>query len=128
MRELLTDIKVIIKKDRQVFITMLVLLGLAVAAIILGFANIHASSLPVWHRYFSFPPYYDRSKWYYLISFILVAVTLGGLHNIISVRLYKKQGKAPALIFLGLSILLVVLLIVIMLSIFNLNKETKIWI
>ncbi|MCL2869530.1 hypothetical protein FWF48_01840 [Candidatus Saccharibacteria bacterium] len=128
MKEQLDNIKLIMKNDRQVFITMVSLVILSLVAVVLGVVSIHPSVIPVWYRYVSMGEYYYRVQWYYLISFIILAVVLGGLHNLIAIRLYKKHGKVPTLLFLAFSIFLVLFLIAIMLNVFGINKEAGIWI
>ena len=128
MRELLADIRLIIEKDRQVFIMMAVLLALSVAVVIFGIVNIRQTSLPVWYRYMSFSPFYERSRWYYMISFVLGAFFVGAVHNIIAIRLYKKLGRIPTLLFVVASIFIVVFLAAVMANVFGINRETGIWI
>lgn len=51
---------------------------------------------------------YRRDSWLTMLAFPLFAIVLGLLHNLITLRLYRKYGRDAAQIFAAMSILLVI--------------------
>lgn len=51
---------------------------------------------------------YRRDVWFNMLAFPLLAVILGLVHNLITLRVYKKYGKETALVIALGSLMLVV--------------------
>jgi hypothetical protein len=50
-----------------------------------------------------------REKWYYLISFILFGLVVAVVHTTLTVKLYLQGRRQIALLFIGLSFLVMVI-------------------
>ena len=117
MKELASDFKAIFKKDRGLLGWMFVQFGLSVWLFLLPILNLEPAKSKVWARYSDINNGYAQSEWYYLISFSVLALTLGVAHILISARLYTKRGKDIARLFLGVSMAIAIIAIRFLMSI-----------
>lgn len=117
MKELAEEIKTIWKKDRGLFWWIAAQFLIAAVLFILPIINLNPSRPKIYVRYSDISKGYYPSAWWYLISFSIIAVTLGIGHNLLSVKLYTKRGKDIARLFLGVSIVITIIAIKFLLSI-----------
>lgn len=97
-------------RDRSFVILALLITALVVVIIILGAVNIRPSDLQVPTRYSAFGiTNIYRDKWYYAITFILFALTLAGLHGLVTLKLYAAKGRDMALAFLWLTLVMMLI-------------------
>lgn len=111
MKELATDFKTIFKKDRGLFIWMLLQFGLSVVLFLEPILRANSTQPKVWARYSDIDNGYSQGEWWYLMSFSVMAITLGIGHILLSARLYTKRGKDVARLFIGISCILIVIAI-----------------
>ena len=109
MKELATDFKTIFKKDRGLFVWMLLQLGLSVVLFLEPILRLNATQPKVWARYSDIDNGYSQGEWWYLVSFSVMAITLGIGHILLSARLYTKRGKDVARLFIGISCIMIVI-------------------
>ena len=81
------------------------------------FLNLDPSRPKVWARYSDINNGYSQGDWYYLISFSILAITLGVGHILLSARLFTRRGKDMARLFLGVSMAIAIIAIRFLLSI-----------
>lgn len=117
MKELAEEIKTIWKKDRGLFWWIAVQFLIATVLFVLPIINLNPSKPKVYARYSDISNGYSSDDWWYLISFSIIALTLGIGHNLLSIKLYTKRGKDIARLFLGVSIVMTVIAIKFLLSI-----------
>lgn len=117
MKELAEEIKTIWKKDRGLFWWMAVQFLIATVLFVLPIINLNPSKPKVYARYSDISNGYSSDDWWYLISFSIIALTLGISHNLLSIKLYTKRGKDIARLFLGVSVVMTVIAIKFLLSI-----------
>jgi hypothetical protein len=68
------------------------------------------SDLQVATRYTAFgDTHFYRSKWYYLLSFILFGIALMGMHIALAIKLYGRQQRQFAALLLGFTLFLFVI-------------------
>ena len=117
MKELAEDIKTIWKKDRGIFWWISVQFLVSLVLFLLPIINLNPSRPKVYARYSDISNGYSSSYWWYLISFSVLAVTLGIGHNLLSIKMHAKRGKDIARLFLGVSIAITIIAIRFLLSI-----------
>ena len=111
MKELATDFKTIFKKDRGLFIWMIIQFALSLLLFLIPIIRLNPSQPKVWARYSDIDNGYSQGDWWYLVSFSVMALTLGLGHIMLSARLFTKRGKDFASLFLGISMLIAVVAI-----------------
>lgn len=91
--------------------SLLVLMGLlflfSVFVMIYAIVGIDPNSAVVKIGYGDIGGYRDGS-WFNMLTFPVLAVVFGVLHNFLAIKIYEKQGGGVAKVFLAVSILLVV--------------------
>ena len=71
--------------------------------------SLHPSDLQVAIHYTSYgETTFYRDKWFYLTSFVVFGAVIGPMHTIIAAKIYAQGRRQMALLFLGLSFLLMV--------------------
>lgn len=111
MKELAADFQTIFKKDRGLFIWMIVQFVLSVVLFLEPILRVNSTQPKVWARYSDIDNGYSQGEWWYLLSFSVLAITLGIGHILLSARLYTKRGKDVARLFIGISCILIVIAI-----------------
>ncbi len=107
MKELGEDFKEIAKKDRNLIVWMVIDFLLSVWLFIIPLLN--SGKAKIWARYSDINDGYAQSDWWYLISFSVIALTLGVGHILLSARLYSKRGKDIARLFLAITMIVIVI-------------------
>ena len=97
----------IFRENRSVFVMMLLVLLFALALLILSLVLIDSGKAVVKTGYGDIGGYRDGA-WSDLITFPLLAIIFGGLHNLLAMKVYEKNGAPLAKIFLGLTLFLIV--------------------
>jgi Ca2+/Na+ antiporter len=111
MKELVADFKTIFKKDRGLLIWMIVLFILSVILFVIPIIRLNPTQPKVWARYSDIDNGYSQGDWWYLLSFSVMALTLGLGHIMLGARLFTKRGKDVARLFLGISMIIVMIAI-----------------
>lgn len=71
---------------------------------------LESSDLQVATRYTAFgETHFYRSKWYYLLSFVVFGVMLAAVHTALAVKLYNKELRQLAIFLLVFTMLLFVI-------------------
>lgn len=110
MKELVADFKTIFKKDKGLLVWMMANFGLAVWLFLMPIVNLNPSSKQVFVRYSDLSSY-SNSDWWYLTSFSVIAVAIGVGHTLLAARLYSKRGRDISRLFLGISVVILVVAI-----------------
>lgn len=110
MKELVADFKTIFKKDKGLLVWMAANFGLAVWLFLMPIVNLNPSSKQVFVRYSDLSSY-SNSDWWYLASFSVIAIAIGVGHTLLAARLYSKRGRDISRLFLGISIVILVVAI-----------------
>ncbi|MDR0591326.1 MAG: hypothetical protein LBG75_02090 [Candidatus Nomurabacteria bacterium] len=127
MKEVIEGFKDIIENHKAILAAMVLLLILSLIAVAILIIGIQPSNLQVWFRYANFGESFYREKWTYFIVFIVGALTVGVLNNMIAAKLYVLRGRIPAIVLLLVSIFLVLFMLFVSFSIFGINREAGIW-
>ena len=109
MKELGEDFKEIAKKDRNLIVWMVIDFLLSVWLFMIPLLNLNSGKAKIWARYSDINDGYAQSDWWYLISFSVIALTLGVGHILLSARLYSKRGKDIARLFLAITMIVIVI-------------------
>ena len=112
MKELAEDFKSIAKKDRNLFWWMTIDFLLSLWLFLIPLFNLNTGLSQPWLVYSDVYGGYDKREWWYLYAFSMVALTLGIGHILLAARLYSKRGKDIARLFLGISMIIIVIGIV----------------
>ena len=57
---------------------------------------------------------YRRASWLNMLAFPILALLFGVAHNVLAVRIYRKYGRDAALVWVGLTMLMVVATVVVL--------------
>ena len=57
---------------------------------------------------------YRRASWLNMLAFPILALLFGVVHNVLAVRIYRKYGRDAALVWVGLTMLMVVATVVVL--------------
>lgn len=117
MKEIAEDFKAIAKKDRNLFLWMALNFALSLWLFLTPLFNLNAGRAKIWARYSDINNGYAQSDWWYLISFSIIALTLGLGHILIAARFYTKRGRDIARLFLGVTMIILIIGIKFLLSI-----------
>lgn len=107
MKEIVEDFKLIAKKDRYLIVWMAVNFLASLWLFLIPIFNLNASRPKIWARYSDINSGYAQSDWWYLLSFSVIAITLGIGHTLLAARLYSKRGKDVARLFLFVSMIII---------------------
>ena len=108
MKEIGEDFKTIAKKDRSLFVWMGINFILSAWLFLMPFFNLDSSRAKIYARYSDINHSYAQSDWWYLVSFSVIALTLGVGHILLSARLFTKRGKDIARLFLFITMIIIV--------------------
>jgi hypothetical protein len=106
---LITSLKLILA-DRLMTVLLSVFIVACLAYCLYVGVSLQPSDLQVAVRYTAFgETNFYREKWYYLLSFIGLGLILTVVHTVLAVKLYVQERRQMALLFIGLSFLLLVI-------------------
>ncbi len=111
---------VICNKQRGLMLLMIALVVVSVILLIISLTTLRPQNSVVIVGYNDVFGGYQRASWANMLAFPLMAIIFGVLHNLLAIRMFQKYGKDAAMVFVGATILLVVLSV---LTIFRLLGE-----
>jgi hypothetical protein len=95
--------------DRLMTVLLIVLILLCAAYTAYVILSLHPSDLQVAVHYTSFgETTFYRNKWYYLITFAVFGAMVGIMHTLLAVKIYMQGRREMALLFIGISYLLMI--------------------
>lgn len=95
--------------DRLMTVLLIVLILLCTAYTAYVILSLHPSDLQVAVHYTSFgETTFYRNKWYYLITFAVFGAMVGIMHTLLAVKIYTQGRREMALLFIGISYLLMI--------------------
>jgi hypothetical protein len=104
-----TSLKTILS-DRLLTVLMILLVLVCVAYCIYVGVSLRPSDLQVAAHYTTYgETNFYRAKWYYLLSFIAFGLIIAVAHTTLATKIYLQGRRHIALLFLGLSFLLVMI-------------------
>lgn len=96
--------------DRTMTTLTVVLFLIGISYIVYVALALEPSDLQVATRYTAFgETHFYRSKWYYLLSFVVFGVMLAAVHTALAVKLYNKELRQLAIFLLVFTMLLFVI-------------------
>ncbi len=103
----ITTIKTILT-DRVLTVFMTLFILVCVAYCIYVGVSLHPSDLQVAMHYTAYgETNFYRDKWYYLLTFVAFGIVTAVIHTILTAKMYMQGRRPIALLFLGLSFLLI---------------------
>ena len=99
MQNFKTDFIKIYQTERGVLMLMILNLLLSIALIIFSIVNLNPNSAVVKIGYGDIGGYRDGA-WFDMLSFPLLAIIFGVLHNFLTLRIFRKRGSGMAKLFL----------------------------
>ena len=106
--------------DRLMTVLLIVLILLCGAYTTYAILSLHPSDLQVAVHYTSFgETTFYRNKWYYLITFAVFGAMVGIMHTLLAVKIYIQGRREMALLFVGMSYVLMVVAWFITWSVFK---------
>ena len=108
MKQRITSALQLLIADRYLSVLMVVFLAFCFVALIFLAVAIHPSERQVAVHYTSFgTTNFYRDKWYYLLNFAGFTVLLATLHTLITYKIFQAKGRALAIPFVWLGIVVV---------------------
>ena len=99
-----------ILKDRQFLIVWLMLIVGVAVSLLMTLLQLRSSELNVAVRYTAYgPTHIYNDSWYYLLTFVAFFIGIGLLHSLIAMKLYERRGEGLAKLFLGVSIIIILI-------------------
>ncbi len=98
MKDLKEDLASIYQSERGLLILMILNLLLAIILLVFSIINLNPSSAVVKVGYGDIGGYRD-GIWTDMIVFPLLAISLGVLHNLLTLRVFRKRGGGMAKFF-----------------------------
>lgn len=124
MKEAIRDIY---KNHRKLFIIMMVLSVLSIGLLVFSLLNLKISNTTMHTGYSDIGSYqggdyeetqgssgYISGRWVDMLTFPILAVIFGVMHNLIAIRLYKRRGAASAGAFVVISIIVLISAILVL--------------
>lgn len=121
MKDYFANLKEISKKHKPVFAMMIILFLLSVGLLVFSLVNLKPASTTVRTGYSDIGSYqgeewnevrsssgYESGKWMDMLTYPVIAIILGLMHNIIALKLYKRRGSNFVMAFLAMSIMVVI--------------------
>ena len=106
--------------DRLMTVLLIVLILLCAAYTAYVILSLHPSDLQVAVHYTSFgETTFYRNKWYYLITFAVFGAMVGIMHTLLAVKVYMQGRREMALLFIGMSYVLMIVAWFITWSVFK---------
>jgi predicted TIM-barrel enzyme len=104
---IITTIKTI-ATDRIMTVLMLLFILVCLAYSIYVGVSLHPNDLQVAMHYTAYgETNFYRDKWYYLLTFVAFGVITAVVHTTLTAKMYMQGRRPIALLFLGLSFLLI---------------------
>ena len=95
--------------DRLMTVLLIVLILLCAAYSTYVILSLHPSDLQVAVHYTAYGgTTFYRDKWYYLITFVVFGIMIGILHTLLAAKIYTQGRREMALLFVGVSYLLMI--------------------
>lgn len=114
MKNTLTHFLKPILQDRPVLLLMLLIAFVGVAYVIYAALSLSPTELQIATKYTAFgDTQYYRNKWYYLLTFIGLAVVIVSTHTGLMAKLHAREMRSMAVAVGWLSVLLLAILFVI---------------
>ena len=109
MKVIINTIKPILTDRLMTFLVLVFIIACLAYCVYVGI-SLRPSDLQVAVHYTAFgETSFYRDKWYYLITFIVFGLLLAIMHTILIAKMYLQGRRQMALLFTGLSLLLVVI-------------------
>jgi hypothetical protein len=106
--EFINTTKMILTDRLTTVLTIVFILLCAAYCVYVG-ASLHPSDLQVAVHYTAYgETNFYRDKWYYLITFIVFGIIIAVVHTMLMAKIYTQGRRQMALLFLGISYLLVI--------------------
>jgi hypothetical protein len=124
MKELIYNFKEIWQADRSLIWRIILLFFIGVAVSVVGFVMIQPKQLQILSHYtdLGYVNNYSDSKWQFQYVFPAMALLIGILHGVLVPRIFIKSGGAFARWFIGASIVLLFILLLVMLRVIDTNR------
>lgn len=119
MKGLKEDFLNIVRSDKAVLVLMILNFLLAVLLLVLSLINLNPNSAMIKTGYGDIGGYRDGS-WTNQFTFSLAAILFGILHNLLTLKIFRKRGAGMAKFFLVTTAMLILGAFVVM---FRLLKE-----
>lgn len=110
----------LILADRLMMVLIIFLILFCAAYCTYAITSLHPSDLQVAVHYTAYgETTFYRDKWYYLITFAVFGVMVALFHPLIAAKIYAQGRRPLALLFMGLSFLIMVIAWFIAWSVFK---------
>lgn len=103
---LVTSLKTLLE-DRLVAALLIAFILACIGYTIYIGVSLHPSDLQVAVHYSAYgDTNFYREKWYYLLTFILFGLLLASMHSVLAAKIYLQGRRPLAILFIGLSFLI----------------------
>ena len=109
------------RKQQRLLVAMIALVIVSLALLVLSLAMLRPSSNvviigygDVYGEIAGISGGYRRGSWMTMLTFPILALVLGLLHNLLALRIFRKYGRDTAIVFVVMSIVLVLTAILVL--------------
>ena len=111
----------IVQKQRGLLMAMIGLAVLSVVLLVIALVTLRPQETvvitgygDVYGEFAGLTGGYRRASWLNMLAFPILALLFGVAHNVLAVRIYRKYGRDAALVWVGLTMLMVVATVVVL--------------
>ncbi len=120
MKTTLVDSLKTLLTDRLITVLMIVFILACIVYGVYVVVSLHPSDLQVAVHYTAYGgTNFYREKWYYLLTFVIFGLLLATIHTILAAKIYLQGRRPLAVLFIGLSFLILLIAWLITRSVLN---------
>ncbi len=101
------------RKQRGMVVAMGVLAVMSLILLVITLVNIRPQNMQIFIGYSDIDSY-QKGSWVNMLTFVVLAVVFGFLHNVLALKVFQKYGKDSAMVVIFATMLLVVGAIVVL--------------
>ncbi len=95
------------RKQRGMVVAMGVLAVMSLILLVITLVNIRPQNMQIFIGYSDIDSY-QKGSWVNMLTFVVLAVVFGFLHNVLALKVFQKYGKDSAMVVIFATMLLVV--------------------
>ncbi len=99
--------KVVQRQQRGLLLAMAVLAVMSLVLFVVTLVNLRPQNMQIYIGYSDIDSY-QKGSWVNMLTFAVLAVVFGLLHNLLALKVFQKYGKDSALVVVFATMLLVV--------------------
>lgn len=108
--------KIVQRQQRGLMLAMILLMLMSLVLLIITLVNLRPQNMQIFIGYSDIDSY-QKGSWVNMLTFAVLAVVFGLLHNVLALKVFQKYGKDSAMVVVLMTMFLVVGALVILLRV-----------